>query len=262
MLRPPGSQSTTRWLLHSRLNVLWAGVLHSFRKTFAFWCTKIGYHQRISLRFQLFGKPETQAVSWTPKFLHMLAASVLRGLLRYAFECLQSRRSCSLLLDKSPVNNCLSNLHDEAVNNCCCLVGTFGNPLSRTPVRSHLSILINPVVQCWPVISSARSSVIQAISDNIQYIIVRICIRQSVVYLPSQYPGRLLLTRHLLIWTSVGVNLNAYNLVDHVLFCMTCLHLTVSNLDVSVNGNRCCLVGTIRNPQSRTLTRSYVVYFN
>ena len=262
MLRPPGSQSTTRWLLHSRLNVLWAGVLHSFRKTFAFWCTKIGYHQRISLRFQLFGKPETQAVSWTPKFLHMLAASVLRGLLRYAFECLQSGRSCFLLLEKSPVNNCLSNLHDEAVNNCCCLVGTFGNPLSRTPVRSHLSILINPVVQCWPVISSARSSVIQAISDNIQYIIVRICIRQSVVYLPSQYPGRLLLTRHLLIWTSVGVNLNAYNLVDHVLFCMTCLHLTVSNLDVSVNGNRCCLVGTIRNPQSRTLTRSYVVYFN
>lgn len=221
MLRPPDSQSTSRWLVHSRLNVLWAGVLHSFKKTFAFWCTKIGYHQRVSLRFQLFGKPETQAVSWTPKILHMLAASVLRGLLRYAFECLQSVRSCSLLLDKSLVE-CLSNLHDEAVNNRCCLVGTSGNPLSRTPVRPHLSILSNPVLQCWPMISSARSSVIRAISDNIQYIIVRVCIRQFVVYLLSQYPGRLLLTRRLLIWTSVSVSLNAYNLVDHVLFCMTC----------------------------------------
>ena len=198
MLRPPGSQSTTRWLLHSRLNVLWAGVLHSFKKTFAFWCTEIGYHQRVSLRFQLFGKPETQAVSWRPKFLHMLAASVLRGLLRYAFECLQSGRLCSLLLDKSPVNNCLSNLHDEAVNNRCCLVGSCGSPLSRTPVRPHLSILINPVVQCWPVIPCARSSVIQTTSDNIQNIIVRICICQSVMYLPCQYPGRLLLTRRLL----------------------------------------------------------------
>lgn len=43
-------------------------------------CTKIGYHQRVGLRFQLFGKSETQAVSWTPNMLHMWEASVLQGL--------------------------------------------------------------------------------------------------------------------------------------------------------------------------------------
>jgi hypothetical protein len=152
------TNQTTRWLLHSRLNVLWAGVLHSFTQTFSFCAQRLdtisvlvcGSSCSESPRRRQSAGRLTNSTCGRPPFFRVCFDTPLN-----AYNMVDHVLFCWTCLQLT-----VSNLHDEAANNRCCLVGTFRNPLSRTPVRSHLSILINPGVQCWPMISSARSSVI------------------------------------------------------------------------------------------------------
>jgi hypothetical protein len=168
-----------RWLLHSRRNVLWAGVLHSFTQTFSFCAQRLdtisvlvcGSSYSESPRRRQSAGRLTYSTCWRPPFFRVLFNTSFDacGLVDHVLFCMTCLQST------------VSSLH-QAVNNCCCLVGTSGDPLSRTLVRSQLFISTNPVLQCWPVISSAKSYFIQAIVDNIpqystQYIIVRICPR-------------------------------------------------------------------------------------